>query len=376
MKEKLKIAFIGGGINSVVGSAHYAAMNIDNDGELEAGCFSRNKKSNKETALKYRVSPSRVYDDINSLIEQEKDQIDVAVVLTPTDRHANHILQLLESGIPVISEKSLTSSVEDAMAVKSVLSKNNGFLSVIYNYLGYPMIRELKRMLTKGDLGIIKHIQVEMPQETFSKIDVQGNPVVPQDWRLKDNYIPTISLDLGVHLHMLIKYLTEEVPLSVIARSETYGNFPNIVDNVNCIIDYSNNISCNMWYSKIAIGNRNGMRIRVYGDRVSAEWIQESPEILYMANNRGERWWVDRGNPEMPISNLSRYTRFKAGHPAGYVEALANYYSDVFASLRGYLINKTVQNDDCFGIEESIEGLKLFHAVQKSSLSGEKTIID
>ena len=347
-KEKLKIAFIGGGITSVVGSAHYAAINIDNDGEIEAGCFSRNEKSNKETAIKYRVKPSRVYNDIDSFIVNEKEKIDVAIVLTPTDSHVDHILKLLESGIPVISEKSLTSSVEDAIEIKRSLSQNNGFLLVIYNYLGYPIIRELKQMIKNGELGNIKHIQVEMPQESFSKIDINGNPIVPQSWRLKDAYIPTISLDLGVHLHMLIKYLTEEVPVSVMAKSETYGNFPNIVDNVNCIIDYSNNISCNMWYSKVAIGNRNGMKIRIYGDKVSAEWIQESPEILYMANNKGERWWVERGNPGMHISNLPRYTRFKAGHPAGYVEALANYYSDVFTSLRGYLINEAVKKRRLF----------------------------
>ncbi len=368
INHKFKIAFIGGGINSAVGAAHFSAINIDNLFELVSGCFSRDNKVNYNTAVKYKVPFDRTYPSIETLIDCEKNMLDAVVVLTPQDQHFNQVLKLIKHNIPVICEKALAASIKDVLEIKSALESNLGFLAVIYNYLGYPMIRELKYIIQNNHLGTIKHIQVEMPLESFIRVTKDDTPVIPQNWRLKDTNVPTISLDLAVHLHMLIKYLISLEPLKVIAISESLGNF-NVIDNINCLIKYSNNIICNMWYSKIAIGNRNGMKIRVYGDRASAEWVQEFPEILSLADVHGRRWKMDRGNEDIEICSQERYTRFKVGHPAGYVEAFANYYHDIALALNEYKNNHQIKFNECFGIDEAYEGIKLLTAIQKSSES-------
>ena len=367
--DKMQVAFIGGGVNSVVGSAHYAAINLDNSFELVAGFFSRDKDINSETAVNYKVSSDRVYKNLEDLIKYEKKNIDAIIVLTPTSLHTSHVIDLLKNGIPVISEKALAASASDIMKIKNMMKRNNGFLSVIYNYLGYPMVRELKNIIETGKLGKVNHIQVEMPQEGFIRVNPKGEPIIPQNWRLSDNHVPTISLDLGVHLHMLIKYLVTEIPLNVFALSESIGNFSSIIDNVNCLIEYSNNITCNMWYSKIAIGQRNGMKIRVYGKQGSAEWLQENPEVLKLADSSGHRWTLDRGNDEVEISNKNRYTRFKVGHPAGFIEAFANYYADIANSFQKFKMGQSEFLTECFGVEEALEGTQLFESIQRSSKS-------
>lgn len=368
-QKRLKIAFLGGALHSAVGYAHYSAINIDHDFELVAGCFSRNQEFNLKTAQVYGIPNHFVYEDLSELIEKASETIDVIAILTPNDQHANQVLQCIEAGIPVICEKSLAGSVEDTVQIKAALERKKGFLVVISNYLGYPMIRELKNLIENGSLGKINHIQVEMPQEGFIRIDKEGNPVVPQSWRLKDHTVPTISLDLGIHLHMFIKYLTNESPLNVMAKSESLGNFSSIIDNINCVIEYTDDITCNMWYSKIAIGHRNGLKIRIYGTKASAEWVQEKPEILNLADIRGRCWKIDRGNDDLKISNQKRYTRFKVGHPAGFIEAFANYYQDIAIALRYFKENKSLRYEECFGIEEAYEGLQLLEAIQKSSQS-------
>jgi predicted dehydrogenase len=373
MKEnkirRLKIAFIGGGINSVVGSAHYSAISLDNVFNLVAGCFSRHKEINYETAERYKVSKNRTYSSIDELVKNEKNNVDAIIVLTPTNQHAFQVINLINNDIPVICEKSLACSGDEVEQIKTALQKKNGFLAVIYNYLGYPLIRELRHMIKKGILGKINHIQIEMPQEGFVRINQEGKSIIPQEWRLKDGIVPTISLDLGVHLHMFVKYLTNGSPINVVAKSESIGNFSEIVDNVNCIIEYTNNLTCNMWYSKIAIGNRNGLKITIYGSEASAEWLQEVPEILHLADVKGNRWKIDRGNQEVEISNQQRYTRFKAGHPAGFIEAFANYYQDIANALQDYKKKNIINFKDCFGIEEAYEGIQLLEAIQRSSKS-------
>jgi len=128
-------------------------------------------------------------------------------------------------------------------------------------------------------------------------------------------------------------------------------------------------LEINMWYSKIAIGNRNGLKIRLYGQKGSAEWLQEIPEIIKVAYSTGRRCIIDRGNDEVEVCNQQRYTRFKVGHPAGFIEAYANYYQDIANALQNYKKNNTIIFKDCFGIEEAYEGMKLFEAIQRSSRS-------
>jgi predicted dehydrogenase len=369
--KKIKIAFLGGAINSAVGHAHFSATSLDNNFELIAGCFSRNKELNNITAEQYGVYNNRVYDSLSELLLKEKGNLDAIIILTPTDQHTNHVLECIKSGIPIICEKALATNSMEAEKIKIELEKRNGFLAVIYNYLGYPMLRELKNIINLGIIGRIRHLQIEMPQEGFIRKTANGDPIIPQSWRLQDGIIPTISLDLGVHLHMIIKYLTGEMPLMAVSKSKTLGNFNEVIDNVSCLIEYSNNLSCNMWYSKFALGKRNGLALRVYGEKGSAEWVQENAEYLYLANNQGHKWIVDRGSNEVGICNQPRYTRFKAGHPAGFIEAYANHYFDIADSIGHYLIDSNHHmNVDCFGINESLEGLFLFEAISKSSITG------
>ena len=237
---------------------------MDHRYELVAGCFSRNSSANHESALQYGIAPQRAYDSLDTLLHAEADNMDAIIILTPTDQHKLQVLQCLKAGIPVICEKALASSTEEANEIQMQL-RHGGFLAVTYNYTGYPMIRELKRMIAHGSLGKIHQINVEMPQEGFARVNQEGVPILPQQWRLQDGKIPTISLDLGVHLHMLVLFLSGEKPISVVATSDTFGNFDKIIDNVSCLARYTNNVNCNIWFSKTALGQRNGMKVCVYG---------------------------------------------------------------------------------------------------------------
>lgn len=365
---KLKVAFLGGSVTSAAGYAHYSAINIDGKFDLVAGCFSRNNEINHQTASKYGISGNRVYSNFDLLLENERSKIDAVIILTPTDQHAQQVIKCINNGIPVICEKALACSSSEADEIILTQQRSRAFLAVIYNYLGYPMVRELKYIIESGRIGRVTHIQAEMPQEGYIRKSADGKPIIPQNWRLNDNLIPKVSLDLGVHLHMLIKYLTGEKPVRVAGVSESLGNFREVTDNVISLIEYTGPMTCNMWFSKIATGCRNGLKIRVYGETGSAEWVQEEPEYLYLADVFSHRWVMDRGSTEAKISNQPRYSRFKAGHPAGFIEAYANYYADISSSLHDFKTGASSGlNAECYGANESLEGLRLFEAISISS---------
>lgn len=366
--DTLKVAFLGGGVNSAVGRTHRIAIEMDQRFELVAGCFSRNPEVNSLTSLSYNISSNRLYPSLDELIKNESGQIDAIVILTPTPNHRVDVITCLKANIPVICEKALAVSSMEAIEIKKTLESCNGFLSVTYNYTGYPMLRELRRMIQEGNFGQLEQIHIEMPQEGFAKLDKEGKPLTPQPWRLHDEDLPTISLDLGVHLHNIIHFLTKEKPIELVAVHNSFGSFRRVVDNTICIAKYTNNLICNIWYSKAALGHRNGLRIRIYGASGSAEWYQLDPEILYFNDKNGNKSIVDRASLDVKVSPQLRYNRFKAGHPSGFIEAFANHYYDIADNLRQYIDSKEIlRSEYSFGINESIDGLFMLEAISRSS---------
>jgi predicted dehydrogenase len=362
----LSLGFIGGGSNSAVGYTHLIASQMDGRWSLKAGCFSKEREINSETVERWNLKGIRLYEDWTEMLRQEKGNLDAVVIITPTPTHPEFIIKAIEMGYPVISEKALTSSLKEAEEIKRIVDNHKAFLAVTYNYLGYPMLRELKCMIEDGELGRINHIYIEMPQEGFSRLSPDGSIPKVQDWRLKDGFIPTISLDLGVHLHSIVHFLTGEKPLEVVADYSTYGWFKDIVDNVSAIVRYTGDMRCLMWYSKSALGHRNGLRIRIYGDKKSAEWYQMNPEELILCRIDGERSIIDRASRVVRITTEQRYNRFKAGHPAGFIEAFANLYVDIAECVVEYKKKGKFNSPYVYGVDAALEGMKLLEAFSLS----------
>nr|WP_207641562.1 Gfo/Idh/MocA family oxidoreductase [Syntrophomonas palmitatica] len=207
-----------------------------------------------------------------------------------------------------------------------------------------------------------------MPQEGFARLDKNGHIPKPQNWRLEDGSIPTISLDLGVHLHHITYFLSEEKPLDVVADQSTYGHFQNVVDNVMCIARYTGNLRTQIWYSKCALGNSNGLRVRVYGSHGSAEWFQMRPEELIISDIKGKHEILDRAG-SVCLADELRYNRFKAGHPAGFIEAFANLYYDIADSLIDFNEKGYYNSPYVFDAVQAVEGLEMMEAINKSAQS-------
>jgi predicted dehydrogenase len=361
----LKCGFIGGSYKSAIGTTHKIASQMDGRWELVSGCFSRNQITNLETAKLWNVP--RVYNNWQEFLLQELSLIDAVIILTPTPAHTPLILKALELGYSVICEKALCSSVEDAIKIYSTSKNEKNFLGVIYNYTGYPMVRELREMIHAGELGRLFQVNIEMPQEGYIRLDKTGNPYKIQSWRKQDREIPTISLDLGVHIHNLVNFLTKESPLRVIGKQNSFGFQQGIIDNISCIAEYSNNLYCNIWYSKISIGKTNGLKIQVFGESGSAEWFQMNPESLIFTDQFGNQSNIQRSSCNVKIASDMRYNRFKAGHPAGFIEAFANYYYDLADALENFKKTNIVNSQWIFDDKHSLEGLKMMSAINLSS---------
>ena len=367
-ENTLKLGIIGGALDSAIGRSHHIASQMDGRFRIVAGCFSLNPKMNEDTAELLDVPADRLYNNWRSFLESEQGKLDAVLLLTPTPMHAEMAAEALAAGFYLISEKALSVSSAEATAIRVARDQNNGFVAVTYNYTGYPIIRELRHMIESGKLGKITHVAAEMPQEGFLRlVGAQDSKPQPQAWRLKDDFIPTVSLDLGVHVHHLIHFLTKASPIEVCAMEQQQGHFDGIIDNVQCLARYTGDLPVQLWYGKTALGHANGLRIRVFGTEGSAEWVQMNPEYLTLHDNRGHTSLITRAANGMHICNQERYTRFKAGHPAGFMEAFANYYADLADWLIRHRSGDRQPHPMVAGVEIAEEGLRMMEAIARSA---------
>ncbi len=367
----LKLGFIGGGTNSAVGTAHRIAVQMDHRWAITAGCFSpvAEDEVNAETGILCGVEPGRIYGNWEELLHSERGVLDAVVVLTPIPSHKEIVLRALEEGFPVICEKALAESSADVCAIRETVRQYAGFLAVTYNYTGYPMLRELRRMIVNGAMGAVNQVFAEMPQEAYIRLNRDGGPNEPQAWRLEDHGVPVLSLDLGSHLHNIVGFLTGETPLEAVAVHSSHGRFRQVVDNAIGIVRYTSEMTCHMWFSKCALGHRNGLRVRVYGEKGAAEWCQTNPETLKWWDERGDQRNYDRNSADAVVSSETRYNRFKAGHPAGFIEAFANYYYDLADCLTHFKQSGEIRSPWVFSVNHAEEGLRLLEALAASAKS-------
>ena len=364
----LKLGFVGGGLNSAVGYTHFASSHLDGLFRLEAGCFSRHYDINSASAARYEVEANRTYTSWKDLIAAEQGRLDAVVVLTPTPTHSEIVSELINADFAVISEKALATSVKECLSIRHTLERKEGFLAVTYNYSGYPMFRELVARCMAGHLGNLHQINVEMPQEGFLRRLGDSQGPSPQAWRRIDYGIPTVSLDLGVHLHHLVDVVSGGLkPLRVSAVQSHSGLVSDVLDNVNALVEYENGLLVNFWYGKTALGIRNGLRLRVYGSEGSGEWLQSEPERLTIGKSDGSIQALDPGSPGLLEASQLRYQRFKPGHPGGFIEAFANLYCDVFYSITNNNTGSSGSKLYVKGVDHSLSGLGLFEEIHNSA---------
>ena len=338
--KPLKLAFIGGGINSAIGRMHFISSQLDRKFEVIGGIFSRDKSIQESTERYYKISNPIRFKSLEDFVEN-KHEYQAAVILTPTPLHFEALSLIIKKDIAIICEKAFVSSFEESRKVLSMLSQNPVKNLVTFNYTGFPMIRLMQHLVLKGEIGNPVNIRIAMPQESYIRVNPLTERVnLPQEWRRQDGEIPTVLLDLAVHCLHLGSFITNENPSAVFARFKHHAQVESVIDDVEVLAEYPSEMLGSFWFTKSALGKQNGLSVEIYGTEGSFTWVQEFPNSLTFADKYGDIRILKFGQ-NLPIVNEARYERFKPGHPSGFTEAFANLYWDAATYLMGESSNLT-----------------------------------
>ena len=372
MERKIRIGMVGGGKDAFIGGVHRIALRLDGYYELVAGSFSSNFDNSKETGKNLGLAEDRIYKTYQEMAEKESarsDGIDVVSIVTPNHLHVPIAKIFADKGIHVICDKPLALSSEEAIDLKNIVENKKIIFALTHNYTGYPMVRHARSLIQKGDLGSIRVVQAEYPQDWLTT-KAEDSGLKQAEWRTDPKRSGNGGCigDIGTHAFNLIRFITGLKVEELSADIHTFVKGRLVDDNAQIMLRFEGGAKGAIWSSQVAVGNENNLKIRVFGENGGLEWRQEDPNYLHFTKfgHPTQRFTRGSGSASKEANNI---TRIPAGHPEGYLEGFANIYSDVSKKLFA-LINKQKydSSNDCYPtIYDGVEGMKFIETVLESS---------
>jgi len=335
MNRRLRMGMIGGGPGAFIGPVHRFAAELDREIELVAGVFSSDAERSTAAGHSYRIDPTRAYPSLDAMFSSEKaraDGIDFVSIVSPNHNHLPSARAALAAGIPVMTDKPLTATLTEAHELATLVEEAGLPFGVTYTYSGYPLVREARARIAAGTIGQVRKLVVEYPQGWLAA-EASGKQA---EWRMDPAQAGLGGCigDIGVHAFQLAEFISGCRVVELLADLGAVVAGRVLDDDCSILLRFDNGARGVLLASQIEVGELNGLRIRVYGEKGGMIWKQETPNSLTLHTLDGRTEIIHAGGAQLGPDATSR-TRTPAGHPEGYLEAFGNLYRDFAAQLRG-----------------------------------------
>lgn len=373
--QPIRMGMIGGGEGAFIGAVHRHAAGLDGNYQLVCGAFSRNEENNTRTAAALNVSTSRTYDSWQSMLEEEaklpeQQRMQVVVIVTPNHLHVPISLAAIKAGFHVFCEKPAGISFAEVKELQDVIHASESLYGLAHTYLGYPMVWQARHLVESGKLGKIRKVYVEYPQGWLSGEEETHNKQA--QWRTD----PAISGatgamgDIGTHAFGLVEFVLNDSVTSLCGELNTHVEGRRLDDDGAALIKTKKGASGVLIASQVCAGEENALKIRVYGDKGGLEWRQMEPNSVIYRPVDAPYQVFRAGQGQVGLCDAaSARCRVPAGHPEGYLEAMANLYTDFAKAVRA---NQKGKADGVPGINSGIRGMVFIDAMLASTDSDTK----
>jgi len=364
-EPRIRLGMVGGGTGAFIGYVHRIAARLDDDYELVAGALSSRPDVAIESGKNLRLAEDRIYTSYEEMAAKEaarKDGIQAVSIVTPNHMHFGPAKTFLEAGIHVICDKPLTSTLEDARALATIKPKKGAKFLLTHNYTGYPLVRQARELVKSGALGKIRIVQVEYPQDWLTEAISSKQA----DWRTdpKRSGAGGAIGDIGTHAYNLARFVTGLKLDALSADLTSFVKGRKLDDNVQILLRFQGGARGMLWASQVAVGHENGLKLRVYGEKGSIEWVQANPNEMWYAEFGKPRQLLTRGGSIAGNVAPAMNVRIPGGHPEGYLEAFATLYSQFAEVIRG---NGKAYAGILPSLADGVEGMEFITAAVQSS---------
>ena len=371
---KLLWGLIGGGAGSQIGPAHRLGARVDGLFDFAAGALDHRPEEGRAFGRSLGLAPDRAYGDWREMLAGETarpDRIDLVTVATPNATHFEITRAFLDAGFDVLCEKPMTMTVAEGEEIVRLARRTGRICAVNYGYTGYALVRQMRAMVARGDLGAVRMAVAEFAHGHHADAADADNPRVRWRYDPAQAGVSAQFADCGIHaLHMASFVLNQQAAR---LSADIVSCIPSRVleDDAQVNLRFDGGAVGRLWTSSIALGRQHGLTLQVFGEKGGLRWAQEQPNQLFWTPLGGRLQVIERGEAGLS-PEAERASRVTVGHAEGMPLAFANIYKDLAEAIAARKQGRAPDPAaDLFPrAEDGLRSMAAVHAVAESGAAG------
>ena len=333
--SKLTWGMIGGGEGSQIGPAHRLGAGLDGLFTFTAGALDHRPDEGRAYGQRLGLAADRSYGDWREMLDGETgrdDRIDLVTVATPNATHFEITKAYLEAGFHVLCEKPMTMTVAEGEEIVGLARETGRICAVNYGYSGYSLVRHMRAMVTRGDLGAIRLVKAEFAHGHHADAADADNPRVRWRYDPSQAGVSAQFADCGIHALHMASFVINQQTESLSADTVSCITSRQLEDDAMVNLRFDGGAVGRLWTSSIAIGRQHGLTLQVFGEKGGLRWSQEQPNQLFWMPLGQNLQTIERGTAGLS-PEADRTSRVTVGHAEGMPLAFANIYADLAEAI-------------------------------------------
>lgn len=372
LSRRLRLGVVGGGRISTIQAT---AARLTDRWEVAAGAFSSDPDRAKAAAGEWFLPEERCYTSFDKMASQEAirpDGVDAVMITTPNHLHFPAAKAFLEAGIDVLCDKPLANEVAEAEELVSLAEASSCVFGVSYTMSCFPMIRQAREIVAGDGIGRINQIHVEFLQDWMTQEDLADAPHVK--WRLDPAKSGKTSCvgDIGTHAAHLAQFVSHLDLTDLKAEFHVCGAPKPLEDTAFMVTRYDGEVPGTLMCTRLAPGNRGGLRLRIFGSEGGLEWgLENSEELKFNRFGEPDRI-ISRGHGHGVGPRVERMIRTARGFPEGIIEAWGNLYTEFAMAIAARRDGRSVPEGwlDMPRVRDGANGVRFIDAAVRSHEAG------
>ena len=339
---KLNWGMIGGGEGSQIGPAHRLGSGLDGAFSFVAGALDHRPDEGRAYAQRLGIAPDRAYGDWREMLAGEStrdDRIDLVTIATPNDTHFEITKAFLEAGFNVLCEKPMTVTVEEGEEIVRLSKATGRLCAVNYGYSGYSLVRHMRAMVARGDLGAVRVVVAEFSHGHHADAADADNPRIRWRYDPAQMGVSAQFADCGIHALHMASFVTGQEVTRLSADFVSALPTRQLEDDAMVNFRMDDGATGRLWTSAVAVGRMHGLTLQVFGEKGGLRWAQEQPNQLVWTPTGGRNQIIERGEAGLS-PEADRASRVTMGHAEGMPLAFANIYTDLAECIRAQRENR------------------------------------
>ena len=180
----------------------------------------------------------------------------------------------------VVCEKPLCFTVAEAEELRRLAATRKKIVGVTYGYAGHQMIEQARAMVTRGDLGDIRLVNLQFAHG-FHSAAVEDQSLSTR-WRVDPRFAgPSYVLgDLGTHPLFIAETIAPHLKIRrlLCARQSFVKSRAPLEDNAITLMEYDNGAFGSVWCSAVNAGSMHGQKVRIVGSNAISRMVGRASE--------------------------------------------------------------------------------------------------